>query len=184
MSKEIRARVLLVRVPKRHIGLLGKHMGFVKYIDLVFALYGCIGDCIPYGPNIIYTSVGGCVYLYKVWEGALIYGHTVFTNSARLSLLWLKTVYGLCKYSGYGGLSSPPWTSKKISVRKLPQPYGVFENSDWYFLPYHLRKGLWPILSGKGDIHDLNSIILIHTSGEKFPLSQTFHINKKTAGLL
>ena len=120
-------------------GLLGKHMGFVKFIDLVFALYGCIGDCIPYGPNIIYTSVGGCVYLYKVWEGAHIYGHTVFTNSARLSLLWLKTVYGLCKYSGYGGLSSPPCTSKKISVRMLPQPYGVFENSYWYFLPYHLR---------------------------------------------
>ena len=27
-------------------------------------------------------------------------------------------------------------------------------------------------------------IIIVDTLGEKFPLSQTFHINKKTAGLL
>ena len=124
-------------------------MDLVYDIYLIFTFRGRIFYFFTYFSDIVDTVVGCGVYFDYVYASALICRPAELTFVTWLSVVGIKTVYGLGKYFRRRSFSCSPCAAKKVCVRNTSAFYLIFKCFYYMLLADHIFKCLRPEFSVK-----------------------------------
>ena len=149
---------LFERFQKRVKGLVGQHMNFVDYVDLVTIPCGSKGNPFPQFADTVDASVGGTVYFLDVKRAPLS------NLTARLTLvawLWSRAIYTIKRLgqnSRSRGFANSPNASKQKGMMNAPRSDGIFKRRYNVLLSNNIFKSLRAPFPSNNLIRHLNSV--------------------------
>ena len=132
-------------------GLGRQHMHLVYDIHPVSG-DGHVAELLLYLPDVLYSAVGGGVYLNDVYALPLVYLPAEATHPAGLGRRSGLAVQPLGEYAGEGGLPYAPGSGEEEGVGYLLAVKGAGEDLLYELLAYDLFKRPWPVLIRKAHL--------------------------------